>query len=245
MYQSLATVYDELMKDAPYENWVEFTKSCSKESISDLTILELGCGTGEIATRLAREGSKITAIDQSEEMINLAKEKAMKSNLDITFDNKDIRSYQTDKSFDLILSYCDVINYLLTEEDVRQTFQQAFHHLSENGQFLFDVHSLSYIHELTDNEIFSQISEEVSYVWFCKQGETENQVEHDLTFFVQKEADLYKRFDEVHTQQVFPMEKYKELLQEVGFTEVEFSSDFSLTKATDEQTNRFFFRCRK
>src|ERR1700752_735576 len=40
-------------------------------------VLELGCGTGEDATRLHRHGVSVTAIDSSSEMVNAARRRGI------------------------------------------------------------------------------------------------------------------------------------------------------------------------
>ena len=55
IYQGFAYIYDQLMKDAPYDQWVSFIQqSIATYSPGAKTILDVGCGTGEIAIRLAR-----------------------------------------------------------------------------------------------------------------------------------------------------------------------------------------------
>ncbi|MEO8018091.1 MAG: methyltransferase domain-containing protein [Pseudomonadota bacterium] len=49
-------------------------------------ILELGCGTGEDAMRLARAGHRVTAIDVSPEMIRIARLKALSAGLERRID---------------------------------------------------------------------------------------------------------------------------------------------------------------
>jgi len=75
-YNSLASTYDEYFSN--------FTRPHSQELVkrlninSDVTVLDLACGTGTITAQLREYISpkgKIIAVDSSEEMINKAKEK--------------------------------------------------------------------------------------------------------------------------------------------------------------------------
>ncbi len=55
-----------------------------------MKILDVGCGTGNFSIKLARMGCKVVGIDISEEMLEVAKEKAEKEDLDIEFYNMDV-----------------------------------------------------------------------------------------------------------------------------------------------------------
>ncbi|MFX1284491.1 MAG: methyltransferase domain-containing protein [Promethearchaeota archaeon] len=57
-------------------------------------ILEIGCGTGQLAVYLRKRGLKLTAVDISAEMIAYAKEKSITENVDIDFIQGDFVSYQ-------------------------------------------------------------------------------------------------------------------------------------------------------
>lgn len=79
-YGSFALLYDELMRDVPYEQWVEFVKR-QKESykVKGNKFLDVACGTGEIAIPLSEEGYSVTGVDLSSEMLTIAREKAEKA----------------------------------------------------------------------------------------------------------------------------------------------------------------------
>ena len=48
-YGSFAYVYDELMKDVPYDQWVQFVKKQNESyGVKGKKFLDLACGTGEI-----------------------------------------------------------------------------------------------------------------------------------------------------------------------------------------------------
>lgn len=68
-------------------------------------ILDIGTGSGCIAIALKKNiDSDITAIDISNDAINLANKNAIKNNVDINFLCVDFESYETDEKFDIIIS---------------------------------------------------------------------------------------------------------------------------------------------
>lgn len=66
--------------------------------------LDLGCGTGGIALKLAVRGWTVTGVDFSEEAIRLAAEAAREMGLEATFVVGDSRTWKPPEQFDLVFS---------------------------------------------------------------------------------------------------------------------------------------------
>ena len=85
-YTYFAKYYDLLMERTDYDFWTDYIEAIfSREKIKPDTILELACGTGNIAIRLAERGYSCTGIDISESMLTLAGEKASAKGLLLPF----------------------------------------------------------------------------------------------------------------------------------------------------------------
>jgi SAM-dependent methyltransferase len=243
-YGEFAHYYDLLMADAPYEQWVSYTNHAIKMYAPQTkSIIDLGCGTGEIAIRLSKNGYDLTGVDLSNEMLAIAHQKSVESNTTITWTEQDIRSLKSPHKYDMAVSFCDVVNYLVDEKDVGSFFSNVYNTLSDGGLFLFDVHSETYLHHFLMNQTFAEVQENVSYIWFCDQGENDS-VHHDLTFFVKGVDNTYKRFDEFHIQRTYPIAFYQNILQNIGFTVLGIHSDFSFNELK-ENGDRIFFTCQK
>lgn len=73
-------------------------------------ILEIGCGTGQLAIQLAKKGLDVVAVDISSDMITFATGNAKKEDVEINFIEGDFTSFQTFQEivelgpFDLIIS---------------------------------------------------------------------------------------------------------------------------------------------
>ncbi|MCM3738675.1 class I SAM-dependent methyltransferase [Oceanobacillus luteolus] len=241
-YGQMAMVYDHLMAHAPYEKWVEFTEEMFKEHEKSIHhIADLGCGTGEITTLLAKKGYQIVGVDYSEEMLTLAESKAMENNVSVTWLHQDIRSLDGLENLDAAVSYCDVMNYITEPEDIKATFHNVYQSLKQDGLFLFDVHHLDYILDHYINQTFAEVTDEASYIWFCSPGEELGEMYHDLTFFYLMN-EKYERFDEQHHQQTYSINFYKEILEDVGFKNVKVYADFNTKQSNiDDNTARIFF----
>ncbi|WP_077330210.1 class I SAM-dependent DNA methyltransferase [Virgibacillus siamensis] len=240
-YQKLANLYDKLMDDAPYNQWIEFTGEIFSRTGSDVqTIADLGCGTGQIASLLAHEGYDVIGVDNSADMLSVAQQRAQQENLAIQWIQQDLRQLQGLQNLDAAVSYCDVINYITDEDEVRTVFERVAKSLKPGGLFLFDIHSVNHVEQFYVNQTFADVQDDVSYIWFCTPGENQGEMYHDLTFFV-SDGEKYDRFEELHHQQTYYVEFYKKLLHESGFKLCGLHADFSVTADFDEENAERIF----
>ena len=76
-------------------------------NIKGLRILDIGCGGGLLAEELSKKGAKITGLDASEKTINIAKQHAKESNLNIEYICSTLESYieKNKKKFDVVICF--------------------------------------------------------------------------------------------------------------------------------------------
>lgn len=242
IYTNFALLYDELMSNAPYDEWIRFTNHLiGKKNVNK--IVDLGCGTGEITIRLAKQYQEVYGVDRSTAMLTIAQQKAFEKNVShIIWIEQDIRKLSGFANIDLFISYCDVINYIVDVKDLQKLFQNIYHRLAEGGLFLFDVHSLEYVkHSLVDHT-FTYKDEHVAYIWDCIAGEEEGEMYHDMTFFYRNDyTSTYERFDELHHQRTYDIATYEYLLKRANFKKIEFYSDFSIENSFSETNSERIF----
>jgi len=244
-YKRFAYVYDDLMKDAPYLEWVEFTENIIEQlNIKPKNILDLGCGTGSIAIPLSKKGYKVTGVDLSEEMLSIAYEKMQGEQLTFPLIQQNMKELELTEAFDLIISYCDSLNYLNGIEDVKETFTKVNKHLKNGAYFIFDMHSPYKLTHIYNDQVFAWDQDEIGLIWNTDVDETNLKVEHDLTFFVEREDGAYEKFKESHKQQTYSIELVKQLLEQTGFECIDTYSDFQLQPVHNE-TERIFYLARK
>lgn len=224
------------MRHAPYEQWVQFTSDVLKKfQLEPKHIVDLGCGTGEITLRLATLGYQITGVDISEDMLAIADEKARKAKVIIPFIQQDIRKLTGFSNVDVFISYCDVLNYLTTEEELMNVFQHVYNALRTGGLFIFDIHNIYYAENSLTNRTYADVTDEVAYIWQCHQGQAAGEMFHEMHFFTKTSDDLYTHFVEEHHQRTFPVQTYETLLKECTFSQITVVSDFQLNSPFAEK----------
>ena len=100
-----------------------------KFPLKNLKILDIGCGGGLISEPMTRLGAQVTGVDASSRNINIAKEHAKKSSLDITYLNDKPESLSSEKKFDIILNL-EVVEHV---EDVDLYLNSCFKLLKPKG----------------------------------------------------------------------------------------------------------------
>jgi ubiquinone/menaquinone biosynthesis C-methylase UbiE len=95
------------------------------------SILEIGCGTGKNTALLANLGKRVHALDFSEAMIELARQKSSFDNVKFSLADINLRWPQEDQSADLIT--CNLV--LEHISDLSFIFAEAARVLTEGGQF--------------------------------------------------------------------------------------------------------------
>ena len=108
-----------------------------KQHLDDeaLTILDGGCAAGLISLDLAKMGHHVTGIDQSAELIRIARNEAEKRELSIQFDACAIEQYQADVSYDMII-LSEVLEHV---EDHQQAIEHLSTYLKPGGKLIIST----------------------------------------------------------------------------------------------------------
>ncbi|GED72406.1 methyltransferase [Brevibacillus reuszeri] len=242
-YAHMAAVYDRLMADTPYDQWLDWVERMWAKGEKPQHVIDLGCGTGTIAIPLAKRGYRVTGVDLSAEMLAIAYDKMRQAQADVSWVEQDMRELELPVA-DAVISLCDSLSYLTEEADVQETFQRVFAHLAPGGSFLFDVHSPYKMLHIFGDETFTHVEDEVSYIWQCFCDPLRLEVEHQLTFFLLQPNGLYERMEEEHWQRAYQPIQLMRWLTEAGFTDIVITADYT-DLPPQESSERLFFSARK
>ena len=144
IFSNYARYYDLMYQDKDYVGEAQFIQRLIQTyAPATTTILELGCGTGNHAMLLAKEGYQVHGVDLSQEMLGYANERrdrlspALATRLQ--FSQGDLRQVRLDRKFDVVLSLFHVMSYQTNNEDLLAAFETAKAHLVPGGILIFDV----------------------------------------------------------------------------------------------------------
>jgi ubiquinone/menaquinone biosynthesis C-methylase UbiE len=126
-----AKTYDDSVPDWPGE--IEFYRGLAARVRSNGgTVLEIACGTGRVAIRLAKDGVKIVGLDLSPEMIAVAKQKSAGLG-NLRWFQGDMRAFRLKEKFDLALIPGHSFQNLNTTQDQAACLRCIKRHLNPGG----------------------------------------------------------------------------------------------------------------
>ena len=216
-YTSFAQVYDTFMDNVPYEEWGEYICEVLKEyKIKDALVLELGCGTGSLTEYLAGKGYDMIGVDNSMDMLELAMEKKERSGHDILYLLQDMREFELYGTVAAVVSICDSMNYITSEDELKQVFSLVSNYLDPGGLFLFDLNTIYKYEELLGDTVIAENRDECSFIWENSYYHDEKINEYDLTIFIREKEGLYRKYEATHYQRAYSLETVRRLLEEAG-----------------------------
>ena len=112
------------------------------------SVLDLGCGTGSLAIRMALRGLRVTGLDASYAALRAARRKAERRKAAVEWICDDMRSFVVDQQFDLVTSVFNSVNHLLSARDVDAMFRAVSRALVPGGHFIFDLNHRSCFEEV-------------------------------------------------------------------------------------------------
>lgn len=216
-YTDFASVYDTFMDETPYDEWsfylIELLREyqCEKE-----LILELGCGTGTMTQLLAKAGYDMIGLDNSMEMLQIAKEKMEDTDQTILYLLQDMREFELYGTVKGIVSICDSVNYITDPKDLLKVFQLANNYLDPKGIFIFDFNTTYKYREVIGDTTIAENRDNCSFIWENYYHEEECINEYDLTIFVESQQSKYEKFTETHYQKGYELEEIKNIIQKSG-----------------------------
>ena len=270
-YTGFAGVYDKFMDNIPYEQWEAYVISLLKEyGVADGLVLELGCGTGNMTRLLCSDGYDMIAIDNSEEMLMIARDKAMDETMDILYLLQDMRSFELYVTVRAVVSICDSMNYITDPKELCQVFRLVNNYLDPGGVFIFDMNTIYKYKELLGSRTIAENREDCSFIWDNYYYEDEQINEYELSIFVKDcpedeesggarddgpdgqwtDADMdgsgepFIRYRETHYQRGYSLAEVKALLEQSGMTFIAAYDAFS-REPVSENSERMYIIARE
>ncbi len=240
-YSAFAAGYDRMMEDVDYDGWANYIDGFLKEAGAK-SVLECACGTGSLTVRLGRKGYTVTGSDLSEDMLMVARQKALDAGLRfLPFVCQDMRRMVLHKPVDAVISACDGVNYLL--DGAEDFFRAAHRALRPGGLLLFDVSSAYKLSAVLANNTFAAAGSDWAYIWENQYHPRLARVDMVLTGFL-KQGTLYARFEEHHSQRAYTEEELRTSLESCGFGDVQVYEAFTRS-APGAASERLQFTARK
>lgn len=127
-----AATYDACVPDWPGEI-VFYQEMVAAIKANGGAMLEVTCGTGRVAARLAIEGMRVVGLDLSAEMLAIARQKAAAN---IAWVQTDMRSFELGEQFDLMIIPGHSFQNLNSSADQLACLESIKRHLIPGGSLV-------------------------------------------------------------------------------------------------------------
>ncbi len=242
-YQALAASYDRLTNDVDYEAVVDFYfRILAGEGLRPRTAADLACGTGSVTALLARRGLQVVAVDQSEEMLTLASQKAEGLSPRPVFVRQRLEQLHLGRGVDLAVCALDSLDYITDPALCARAISRVYKALNPGGIFIFDVNTPEKLRAM-DGQVFLDEDEDVYCVWRGEFDRRSNICSYGMDLF-QRRGQLWQRSFEEHREYAYSAQQLRAYMQAAGFRRIAVYGDRRLgSPAEGEQ--RIYLKGRK
>lgn len=205
-------------------------------------VLDLCCGTGQVALAFLDTGHAVTGLDLSEAMLGFAAQNAARfvESGQARFVAGDAASYTLEQRFGLVVSTYDALNHLPDLAALRGCFASTAAALAPGGHFIFDLNTRLGLRRW--NSIHVDDSAEAVIIQRGVFDEQGTQAWVKISGFVRGASGAYERFDETVFNTVFAMADVLRALREAGFEAYPARiDDLAAPLADPEAEGRVFF----
>ncbi|MBI5303148.1 MAG: class I SAM-dependent methyltransferase [Chloroflexi bacterium] len=192
-------------------------------------ILDLGCGPGLYASRLARRGHECVGIDFSPASIAYAREQAAAERLACRYIEADLRALDFGARYGLVMFVFGELN-AFRPDDARRILRKARNAMAEDGRLLLEVSTFEGVRNIgsrlsgwysSERGLFSDRPHLGLFESFWDDAQA---VATKRYFIVDAESGAVTRC--TASTQAYTEEQYRALLTEAGFSNVEFYPRF-------------------
>ncbi|MGC9349012.1 MAG: class I SAM-dependent methyltransferase [Anaerolineae bacterium] len=216
-------------------------------------VLDLACGTGQLAVYFLDHGYHVVGVDLSPGMLEHARRNAADyvEQGQARFVEADVADFTpqdvdaADQPFGLAVSTFDALNHLPDFAALEDCMQATYDALAPGGWFIFDLNSRFGLRRWASINI-----EEYEDLVLIARGvivEDEDRAYTQISGFLQEEDGRYKRFNEVAYNTIFDLSDVKEALEDTGFSHVHFGLGDALEEPLEspEDHSRVFIVAQK
>lgn len=238
LYKKYAKYYDIFYSQKNYDSEVEFIESIAKNfKVKGKEILDMACGTGNHAQRLAKDGFIVTCVDINSDMLKIAKKKVKNAK----FVNGSMQSFKSKRKYDIITCLFSAMSYNKNKSELNQTLLNFYNLLNKGGVVIFDITLFKNIEERYPAYLatFSEDNLQIGMVSQWRQSK-ENPDIFNVNFLilVKEKGKVDFEIDE-HELRRFTIEDVRSAMKTIGF-DVKIYDYFSLKRHTKRSIKSVF-----
>jgi SAM-dependent methyltransferase len=219
LYTDLADWYYLLTAPSEYAEEASFFLRLFTEALGTPpnTLLELGCGGGNMASHYKRVVPQVTLTDRAPQMLALSE----RLNPECEHLCGDMRTLQLGRHFDAVLAH-DAVCYLTTPADLREAMATAYLHCRPGGVAIF---APDHVREKFGDSVECGGEDDVRrrlryLMWTWDPDPADETYVVDFAYLLHEDGQPVRSVYERHVHGLFTRATWLGLLTEVGFEQV-------------------------
>jgi SAM-dependent methyltransferase len=190
-------------------------------------LLDVGCGSGQLAVYFARRGSTVLGLDCSAPMLERAAHNVARAGVDgrVLLQRADATCFEVERRFDVAVAIFNVVNHLPDEDALVAAFACVRRALVGSGVFVFDLNTRRLLETWSgcDSFGFAGPAGAERFVVRRRSYDPERGVAwRELVCFEQQTDGSYRKRVGVSHNRAYSTSRVAALLEAAGFAEVGF-----------------------
>ena len=238
-YDSFAQIYNKYWGDFGTRSLTVLQSLILDHIPAGSRLLDLCCGTGQLARELLSLGYLVTGLDGSKEMLEFAKGNAPGAE----FMLEDARTFHLAPVYRAVVSTFDSLNHIMSHEELSQVFINVKSSLVPAGVFLFDL-NMEEGYKRRWRGSFAIVEENQVCAVRSSYKEHDKIGQMDITIFTHENG--WQRTDTRLVQRCYSEKEVKSFLKSAGFEGTQSYDAVDLGMAPpEERGGRICFLARK
>jgi glycine/sarcosine N-methyltransferase len=231
-YSSIALYYDDIFPYNPVQK--DFITSSIKPPCRGKTLLDIGCGTGNLSLELSKDFKSVMGIDLDRSMIGMAKSKLKGHGNNIEFMNLNmltIGKYFPTSAFYVIICFGNTLVHLASKKEIEFFLGQARSLLKPGGKLMLQIVHYDRILKQHIRTLPLIENGRVRFERYYRHDSQSGKIIFNTILTVKKNMRLIK-----NSTELYPIVKneVRIILQNAGFREILFYGGFNREVLTED-----------
>jgi len=192
------------------------------------SILDLCCGQGRITMPLAQKGYRMTGLDLSERLLELARAAAREAGVDVRWRRADMRDIPWEEEFDAVISIFTSFGYFEDEAENQRVLEGVRRALVPGGKFLIDVNHRDRMVQLFQDRYWFEVEDIV--VWVERHFDPVKGISRETMRWLEGDEERQRSF----SVRCYTATELARMLRRAGLEPVAFYGDFDQSEFTKD-----------
>lgn len=237
-YSALAAVYDRWTAGNDFGAWGDdIARRFGEHDVPDgADVLDLCCGTGAVSEELERRGYRVTGVDRSPQMLEVARRRLGPHAMLVEADLARPVAVPDAGRYAAAVCTFDSVNYFVEDGALDALLATASTALAPAGVFVFDVNTRTKLEQVFGNSHYGDDLGDFAYVWRNRTDPARHSTDFFITLFTSTDEG-FVRSSEHHIQRWFDDEEIHAAAARHDLEVVSVTADYTAERR-DAQTLR-------